>query len=230
MKKTKKSTVSKRVEIAQLIDHTNVSPVATTADIEKLCQEAQEYSFYSVCLTPKRVALARKFLKKTSIKIVCVIGFPHGTPTRQAKVLETQAAINNGADEIDLTIDLGAFKDKNYQLVFQEMKAVVRAAKTKPVKSILEIGCLTEKELRKACQIAEKAGVQFIKTSTGYGPRNVKESDIRLIKQIVKGKMKIKASGGIKTYVEACLMVKAGADRIGSRAGVEMIKMANKIK
>lgn len=230
MKKTKKSTVSKRVEIAQLIDHTNVSPIATTADIEKLCQEAQKYNFYSVCLTPKRVALAKKFLKKTSIKIVCVIGFPHGTLTRQAKILETQVAINNGADEIDLTIDLGALKDKNYQLVFQEMKAVVRAAKTKPVKSILEIGCLTKRELRKACQMAEKAGIQFIKTSTGYGPRNVKESDIRLIKQIVKGKIKIKASGGIRTYAKACLMVKAGADRIGSRAGVEIVKMANKIK
>ncbi len=230
MKKIKKSTVFKKAEIAQLIDHTNVSPVATSADIEKLCQEAQKYNFYSVCLTPERVALAKKFLKKTSIKIVCVIGFPHGTPTRQAKVLETQMAISNGADEIDLAIDLGALKDKKYQLVFQEMKAVINAAKTKPVKSILEIGYLTEKELRKACQMAEKAGIQFIKTSTGYGPRNVKESDVRLIKQIVKDKIKIKASGGIRTYTKACSMIKSGANRIGSKAGVEIVKTANKIK
>ncbi len=212
------------MDLGKFIDYTNVNPTASAEDIRKLCQGAEKYGFYAVCLTPSRVKLSKKFLSGTPIRIVAVIGFPHGTQTTPIKVLEAKEAIKNGADEIDLVINFGFLKDKNYQYVFNDIKSVVKAAQRKTVKVILEVGFLTKREIKRACFLAKKAGADFLKTSTGFGPRGVNPEDIKFIRRIIGRKMGIKAAGGIKTYQKALAMVKAGADRLGVSRGVEIIR------
>lgn len=212
------------MDIAKYIDHTNVKPTANEKDIKKLCREAKKFNFHSVCVTPTYVKLAKKFLKNSDLKISVVIGFPHGSETPAVKALSSCEAIKNGADEIDMVINIGALKSKNYQLAVADMKAVKKAVGKHFVKVILETGYLTKVEIKKACQLAKKAGVDFVKTCTGFGPGKATVFDIKLMRRIVGQKMGVKASGGIRDYQTALKMIKAGANRIGTSAGVEIIE------
>lgn len=211
------------IELAKYIDHTNVKPNATIRDIQKLCREALRFKFHSVCVTSLRVELAKKELRGSGIKIVVVVGFPHGSCLSEIKATETREAIKRGADEIDMVINIGGLKDKNYKLVTQDIKAVVQAAGENPVKVIIEVGYLSKPEIIKACRLAKVAGAAFIKTSTGFGPRGVDIKDIKLMRFAVGSNMGIKASGGILDQKKASSMIRAGADRIGTSAGVEII-------
>lgn len=219
------------MNIAQYIDHTNVKPTATAADIKKLCQEARKYKFYSVCVTPVYVKLAKKFLSGSGVKTITVIGFPHGSETTLAKAMATYEAVKNGADEVDMVMNIGALKAKNYRFVQEDIKAVVKAVclssrqkEKRPVKVIIETGYLTKAEIKKASQLVKKAGAAFVKTCTGFAPGKATVADIKLIRKTVGPKMGIKASGGIRDYQTALAMIKAGATRIGTSAGVAIIK------
>lgn len=215
---------NKNFDVAQVIEHTNVNPIATEHDIKKLCQQAEKYNFYAVCVSSSRVLLAKKLLSKTRIKIVCTVGFPHSTCTTYIKVRETKQAIKNGADEIDMVINIAGLKDKEYSQVLEDIQAVVQVASYKPVKVILEVGYLTRQEIKKAVQIVMKAGAHFVKTCTGYGPRGTKVHDIRFLSSLTQHKIGIKASGGIADYLTAVKMLNAGADRIGTSHGVDIVR------
>ncbi|MDA2922626.1 deoxyribose-phosphate aldolase [Patescibacteria group bacterium AH-259-L07] len=216
-------------DITKYIEHTNVRPTATTVNIKKLCQEAKKYSFYAVCVSPIHVALAKKKLLKTNIAIVCVVGFPHGSSPTESKVIEVKKVVSHGADEVDMTMNIQAFKDKNYNYVHDDINAVVRAVQGKKVKVIIETGYLTHDEIKKAAQIVEEAGAHFVKTCTGFGPRGVRVGDVQLLSQTLK-QIGIKASGGIDTYRKAVSMIKAGADRIGTSHGVKIMKELSNLK
>lgn len=210
--------------IARYIDHTNVRADATKNDIKKLCSEAVKYQFHSVCVTPFRVADAKNFLPKNSkIEIICVVGFPFGLVKTKEKTAEAVAAKKDGATEIDMIINIGAIKDGNWEYVENEIKTIVKAIKPLELKVILEIGFLTRKELIKACKIAKKAGAAFVKTSTGLGPRIPTINDIKLMRKIVGPKMGVKASGGIHDFQKAIKMIAAGANRIGTSSGLQII-------
>lgn len=209
--------------IAQYIEHTNVSPIATRVDIRKLCQEAKKYNFYAVCVNPTYVAFTKKSLLKTNIAVVCVVGFPHGSSLTMSKVIETKQAIQNGADEIDMCMNINAFKNKDYDYVFNDIKSVVRTTRGKAVKVIIEAGYLTNAEIKKAGLIVKQAGANFVKTCTGYGPRGVNKSDIVILSQILKENVGIKASGRVRSYSKAISMIRAGAIRIGTSRGIEIM-------
>lgn len=210
-------------ELAKYIDHTMVRPDATKADIEKLCKEAIEYGFKGVCVNPAFVEYAKSLLKGKKPLVIAAVGFPFGATQTSTKAFEAKEAISYGADEIDMVINIGALKEKNYQLVYQDMCSVVNEAKPNVVKAIIETGYLERDEIIIASALAVVAGVDFIKTSTGFGKRGASVEDIELIKSIINNKAKIKASGGIKTKEDAFKMIKAGADRIGSSASVSII-------
>ena len=210
-----------RKEIARFIDHTNVKPISTEKDIEKLCKEAIRYKFHSVCVPVIWVKKAKE-LVKNKVKVIAVVGFPYGFNPTEAKVVETKIAIKNGADEIDMVLNRCWLKSKKYDLVERDIREVVKAAGKKGVKVIIETPDLSEAEIKKACLIAKKAGAEFIKTCTGLRG-GVKVKDVKLIKRIVPD-MKIKASGGIRTYEKALSLIKAGAVRIGTSTGVKIIK------
>jgi|GEM_PF-63341 len=215
----------------KIIDHTNLKPEATEKDIEKLCGEAEEYGFGAVCVYPKFVSLCKKLLNKTPVKVCTVIGFPKGTESTDQKAKETEKAIQDGADELDMVINIRALKKKDYGIVENDIAVVKNAAKGKIVKVIIEAGVLNDGQKRKACQLAEKAGANFIKTSTGF----VKDeegkilgatlSDVKFIKCIIGNKMMIKASGSIKTADFAEDLVDAGANRIGASASIKILKI-----
>ncbi|MGC9048641.1 MAG: deoxyribose-phosphate aldolase [Patescibacteria group bacterium] len=211
------------MDIAKYIDHTNVKPTATAGDIKKLCQEAKKFGFHSVCVTPTYVKLAKRLLIGSKVKTIVVIGFPHGSETTVTKAVATKEAIKNGAEEIDFVMNIGLMKDKKYQLVKKEMQAVKKAAGLRNVKVILETGYLTKSEIKKACQLAKQAGLDFVKTCTGFGPGQAKVEDIKLMRRAVGPKIGVKASGGIRDYQTAIKMIKAGANRIGTSAGVEIV-------
>lgn len=211
-------------ELAKYIDHTLLKPGATREEIIKLCEEAREYGFASVCINPAFVSLAYSILKDTPVKVCTVIGFPLGATTSMVKAIETKEAIANGAEEIDMVINVGALKAKDYELVKKDIEAVVEAANGKTVKVILETSLLTEEEKRIACRLAKEAGANFVKTSTGFGPGGATLEDIKLMKEEVGDVMGIKASGGIRDFETASKMISAGATRIGASAGVTIIK------
>ncbi len=211
----------RREELAKFIDHTNVSPNSTEKDIEKLCKEALKYKFNSVCVPVIWVEKAKK-LVKDRLKVIAVVGFPFGFNPTQSKVVETKIAIEKGADEIDMVLNRCWLKSKKYDLVEKDIREVVKAAKGRGVKVILETPDLSEEEIKKACVIAKRAGAEFIKTCTGLRG-SVKLRDLEIIKKAVPG-MKIKASGGIRDYKKALRLIKAGASRIGSSSGVKIIK------
>ncbi|MFP4015404.1 MAG: deoxyribose-phosphate aldolase [Halanaerobiales bacterium] len=216
-------------DMAKMIDHTMLSPVSTVEDIKKLCQEADKYDFASVCVNPIFVPLAVKLLGKSSVKITTVIGFPLGANMAESKAFETRNAIKNGAQEIDMVMNLGAFKSGAFDLVQADIKAVVDATKTAGVSSdiivkvILETGYLEKDEIIQACTIAKNAGADFVKTSTGFGPRGASLEDISLMRKTVGRDVGVKASGGIKNFNEALAMLDAGANRIGASAGVAIV-------
>jgi len=216
-------------DVAKYIDHTCVKVDASDVDIKKTCEEAIKYGFHSVCITPTRVETARKYLGGSEkVALIAVIGFPFGFTTAKTKAAEALEAVSNGATEIDMVINLNFIKDGNWSKVEEDIKEVVDAVQGTNVKVIMETGFLTEDELFRACQTAEHAGAKFVKTATGYGPRGAELHDIAVMKRAIGDRLKIKASGGIHDYETALAMLEAGAERIGSSSGLEIIGVKDK--
>jgi deoxyribose-phosphate aldolase len=207
-------------KIAKMIDHTNLKADATLEDIEKLCNEAKEYGFASVCVNPANVKLCKELLENSDVNVCTVISFPLGANTSKMKFFETRDAISFGASEIDMVMNIGALKSG----LEDETKEVVVAAEGNIVKVIIETALLTEEEKILACKIAKEAGANFVKTSTGFGHPGATVEDIALIKKTVGSSVSIKASGGIKNIKTVFDMVKAGAARIGTSSGVTIMK------
>lgn len=213
------------MNINKLIDHTALKPNTNKESILKLITEAKTYDFASVCVNPCWVALAHQELKDTDVKVCTVIGFPLGANTTEVKVFETKDAIEKGAQEIDMVINIAMLKDKEYDYVENEIHQIVEAAKDKAiVKVIIETCLLTDEEKIKACELSQKAGADFVKTSTGFSTGGATVHDIVLMRKTVGAEMGVKASGGVHTHEEALAMVEAGATRIGASAGVKLLK------
>lgn len=213
-----------REKFAKMIEHTNLKPTATPEEISRLCEEAKTYGFGAVCVAPCHVPSAVRLLKGTEVKIVTAVGFPLGSTSTKVKEFETKQAVLDGADEIDMVMNIGMMKADDEKDVMEDIKAVVKAARGKKVKVIIETCYLTDDEKIKACELAAKAEASFVKTSTGFGPAGANVHDVRLLKKIVGSRMGVKASGGIRTLKQALELVKAGADRIGTSAGVAIIR------
>lgn len=218
------------MKINKLIDHTVLKAFATSQDIINLCNEAIEYDFASVCVNPANVSLAYSLLKDTDVLVCTVIGFPLGANTIEIKQAETIDAVNNGAQEIDMVINVGKAKEHDYSYITDEIKAVVEAANGNLVKVILETCYLTSDEIAEVCKCASIAGAQFVKTSTGFGTGGAKVEDVKLMKENILDTMSVKASGGIKTLSDLEKMVEAGASRIGVSSGASIIKEYNSKK
>ena len=213
------------MNINKLIDHTALKPNTTKESILKLITEAKTYDFASVCVNPCWIELAHQELKNTDVKVCTVIGFPLGANTTEVKVFETKDAIEKGAQEIDMVINIAMLKDKEYDYVENEIHEIVEAAKDKAiVKVIIETCLLTDEEKIKACELSQKAGADFVKTSTGFSTVGATVHDIALMRKTVGAEMGVKASGGVHTHEEALAMVEAGATRIGASAGVKLLK------
>ncbi|MFJ7971360.1 deoxyribose-phosphate aldolase [Psychrobacillus sp. NPDC096389] len=211
--------------IATLIDHTLLKQDATRNQIEKLCEEAKEYTFASVCVNPTWVNLSAKLLQGSPVKVCTVIGFPLGASTTEVKAFETSNAIENGAEEIDMVINVGALKDQDYNFVQKDIEAVVQAAKGKAiVKVILETCLLTDEEILRASEISKLAGADFVKTSTGFSTGGATVSAVKLMRSAVGPELGVKASGGVRSLADLQAMVDAGATRIGASSGVEIVK------
>ena len=212
-------------QVKSIIDHTVLKAEATESQVKKLCTEAIEHNFAAVCINPCFVKLAKDMLKESSVKVCTVIGFPLGASTPKTKAFETKDAIENGAEEVDMVINIGKLKDKDYNYVKEDIKSVVDAAKDKAiVKVILETALLTNEEIEKASILSKEAGADFIKTSTGFSTRGASVEDIIIMRKAVGDSVKIKASGGIKTYEDAKKMIENGADRLGTSSSVEITK------
>ena len=210
------------------IDHTNLKPFATEADIKKLCDEARKYNFASVCVNPCDVSLVRSLLEGSDVMTCTVIGFPLGRNTTETKVAETMCAYIQGCDEFDMVINVGMLKDGCDDYVRDEISSVVMAAKGKTVKVIIETGLLTDEEKARATRLSCEAGAHFVKTCTGFSAGAATVEDIKLMKANITDGVKLKASGGIKTYADAMALIEAGADRIGTSAGVAIVDGAPK--
>ncbi|WP_198025660.1 deoxyribose-phosphate aldolase [Bacillus sp. J37] len=212
-------------KIANMIDHTALKADTTRDVIEKLCQEATEYQFASVCVNPTWVDTAAQLLKNSEVKVCTVIGFPLGANTPETKAFETKDAIEKGATEVDMVINIGALKDKNDDLILKDIKAVVDAANGKALtKVIIETSLLTEEEKVRACELSVKAGADFVKTSTGFSTGGATVEDISLMRKTVGPTIGVKASGGVRDTEGAEALIKAGATRIGASSGVAIIK------
>lgn len=214
------------VNLAQMIDYTNLKPDAVEEDIIKLVAEAIRYNFAAVCVSPIWAKTASELLRTTpEIKVATVVGFPLGTVTPRSKVFEAEEAIANGATELDMVINIGALKDRQDHLVTEDIQGVVWAAREQAlVKVIIETGLLTPEEIVRACKLAVDAGADFIKTSTGFARGRANEADVALIRKTVGANVGVKASGGITTRGQALAMLAAGANRIGTSSGVALVK------
>lgn len=208
----------------KMIDHTVLKADTPLETVKRICDEAMEYGFASVCINPCHVAYCADYLKDSDVNVCTVIGFPLGANTSAVKAFETKDAIANGADEIDMVMNIGALKDKNYDLVRDDVKAVVEAANGTLVKVILETCLLTEDEIKKACDLCVEAKADYVKTSTGFSTRGATIEDVRIMKEAVHGKAKVKAAGGVRTPEDMVKIVAAGADRIGTSAGCSLVK------
>jgi deoxyribose-phosphate aldolase len=216
-------------QLAKLIDHTLLKAEATQADIEKLCGEAREHGFMSVCVNPTYVKQARALLRGTSVKVCAVVGFPLGAQSPEIKALEARKAIREGASEIDMVINIGALKGKDEALVLRDIRAVVEACKDGRAlsKVIFENALLTDDEKVKACELCMKAGADYVKTSTGFASGGATAEDVALMaKTVAPKKLGVKAAGGIRTYDDAVRMIRAGATRIGASASVKILEEA----
>ncbi|TFB24850.1 deoxyribose-phosphate aldolase [Filobacillus milosensis] len=210
--------------LAAMIDHTQLKPDTQAEKINQICAEAKEYGFASVCVNPTWVVHCHELLKDSEVKVCTVIGFPLGATTPQTKAFETTNAIENGATEIDMVINVGALKDGRYEEVENDIKAVVDAARDNAlVKVIIETSLLTKEEKVKACELSKKAGADFVKTSTGFSGGGATVDDIRLMRLTVGPEMGVKASGGVRNLEDANAMIDAGATRIGASAGVDIV-------
>ena len=215
------------MELNRMIDHTILKPEATEAAVQKIIDEAKEYNFFSVCINPCWVAFASEQLADTDVAVCTVIGFPLGANTPEVKAYEAADAIKNGANEVDMVINIGALKSQQYDYVRQDIQGVVDAAKGKAlVKVIIETALLTDEEKVKACELAKEAGADFVKTSTGISTGGAKVADIRLMRETVGPDMGVKASGGVHNAEEALAMIEAGATRIGASTGVAIVSGA----
>lgn len=211
-------------KIAKMIDHTILKATATKEEVVKICSEAKEYGFFSVCVNPTQIELVKKELQGSDVKVCTVIGFPLGANTPEVKAFETKDAIDKGADEVDMVINIGALKDKNYELVERDIKAVVDAAnKAALVKVIIETCYLTDEEKKIACELAVKAGTDYVKTSTGFGTGGSTPEDIKLMRETVGENIGVKASGGVRCEKDAIAVIEAGASRIGASASIAIV-------
>ncbi len=214
------------MKLNKYIDHTLLKADATQESIKELCRQAKEYDFMSVCINSSNIELAKEELKGTDVKICTVIGFPLGATTTESKVFETIDAIEKGADEVDMVLNIGALKSKNFDIVLRDISEVAKAAhnKGKILKVILETCLLEKDEIIKACQLSKEAGADFVKTSTGFSTGGAKEEDVALMRKTVGDLMGVKASGGIRTLEKARLMIENGATRLGVSAGVQIME------
>ena len=218
-------TPSSNDDIAAIIDHTLLKPEATADDITKVCKEAIEYNFKSVCINTHYVTLVNRLLKGTNVDTCCVVGFPLGASTTRAKVDETYDALKNGADEIDMVINIGALKSGDWNTVKRDIEGVVNAARGRAlVKVILETSLLNDEEKIRACTIAKMAKADFVKTSTGFNSGGATIEDIRLMRKVVGPTMGVKASGGVRDTKTARAMMAAGATRIGTSSGIGIVR------
>ena len=206
------------------IDHTLLKPEATREQIEKLCAEAREFDFASVCINPSYVSLCYELLKDTNVKVCTVIGFPLGATTSTAKVDETRDAIFAGAEEIDMVINIGRLKDGDYAYVEDEIRRIKKACGQHLLKVIIETCLLTDAEKVKACELAVKAGADYVKTSTGFSTGGATVADIRLMRETVGPTIGVKASGGVRTREDMIALIAAGASRIGTSSGPKLVK------
>jgi len=218
--------VMRRDELASLIDSTLLRADATPRDVEALCVDAMEYGFRCVCVNPVYVALASRLLRGSGVGVCTVVGFPLGATLPEVKAYEAARVIEEGADEVDMVMNVGALKAGNYELVLRDIRGVVEAAHQNDalVKVIIEAGYLTDEEKVAACKLAQKAGADFVKTSTGFGPTGATIHDVRLMRKTVGDAMGVKAAGGIRTLQDALAMIEAGANRIGTSRAVDVIR------
>ena len=215
------------MELNKYIDHTLLKAEATSTQITKLCEEAKQYDFASVCVNTCYVPLCAKLLEATDVKVCCVVGFPLGAMDSQAKAYEAKLAVEKGAKEVDMVINVGALKEGNYDYVEADIKAIVEASKPAIVKVIIETCLLTDEEKVKACELSVKAGAAFVKTSTGFSTAGATVEDVALMRKTVGDKALVKAAGGIRTYEDAMKMIEAGADRLGCSAGIKIMEGLN---
>lgn len=209
--------------IASMIDHTLLKADATEDQLKTLCDEAREYSFATVCVNPANIAFCKKALAGTPVGVCTVIGFPLGANTSATKAFETKNAIELGADEVDMVINIGAMKAGNLELVEKDIRTVVEAAGNTPVKVIIETCLLTDEEKVKACELAKKADASFVKTSTGFSTGGATKEDIALMRKTVGPNMGVKASGGVRSAEDANVMIENGATRIGASSSVKIV-------
>ena len=212
------------MNLAKLIDHTLLKPAATRQDIQRLCEEARKYGFFSVCINPVWVSYAKEQLEGSDVKVCTVIGFPLGANTPAVKAYETQDALKNGADEIDMVINIGALKAQDYQTVLQDIQAVRKACLGHVLKVIIETSQLTDEEKVKACELSAQAEADFVKTSTGFTGGGATAPDVALMRKSIPAHMQVKASGGVRSREDLDAMVAAGATRIGASSGVKIVE------
>ena len=210
-------------KINKLIDHTLLKAFATDADIKKICDEAKEYNFKSVCVNPANIAFAKKALEGSDVLVCTVIGFPLGANTIEVKVFETKDAILKGADEIDMVINVGKAKQHDYDYIEKEISEIVKVSGGRTVKVIIETCYLTDEEKKEVCIRATNAKATFVKTSTGFGTGGATPEDVKLMKNSISADMFVKASGGVRNYEDLKMMVEAGASRIGASSGVAIM-------
>ena len=210
-------------DIAQLIDHTYLKSDATQDEIQTLCAQAREFGFATVCIPPSFVSFASEQLLTSQVKVCTVVGFPLGYTETQVKAFEAQCAIEQGAQEIDMVMNIAAFKSRKFELVEMEIRAVVESSQGALVKVILETCLLSPEEIELACKIAENGKAHFVKTSTGFSHRGALVDEVKIMRQSVTPKMQVKASGGIRSLSDLIKMIEAGATRIGTSAGVQIL-------
>ena len=211
------------MRLEKYIDHTLLRPTATTADIKHLCDTAKNYGFFAVCVNGCHVALAKNEIKDSNVKLAAVVGFPLGANSTKSKIIEATDCIENGADEIDMVINIGWLKSKKYDLVKNEISDIKKAMGEKTLKVIIETCYLTDEEKKEACRLVMEAKADFVKTSTGFGTGNTTFEDVKLMKQVVGHNVKIKASGGIKDRETALRYIDLGVSRIGTSSGVKLL-------
>ncbi|HXT38492.1 MAG TPA: deoxyribose-phosphate aldolase [Candidatus Angelobacter sp.] len=211
-------------DLARFIDHTLLKPDATASDIERLCNEAREHRLFAVCVNGSRVAQASHVLDESEVKVAAVVGFPLGATDSDSKRFETEAALDSGAQEIDVVINIGRLRDGDHAYVLRELRDVVEAADERPVKVILETCLLTREEKIRACRVALDSGAHFVKTSTGFSTGGATVEDVKLLREIVGPKFGVKAAGGIRDTRAALAMIEAGATRLGTSNGVAIVR------
>lgn len=210
--------------LAQIIDHTLVRPDATLDDLARACDEAKQYGFAAFIVSGSHVARAKNVLAGSSVKVGAVVGFPHGMSTTTVKIVEAMEAMKNGAEELDIVMNLGLARSGRLDLVEIDIKNVITMTKAVVHKVIMETGMLNADEIKALCQVAVRSGAEFVKTGTGYGPRGVTAEDVRLMRQVVGSTCRVKAAGGIRDLATVVAMVKAGAERVGTSAGAAIME------